>query len=164
MLYWYCFVWHWLCYHNSIFIWSFLKGWVLMYASLVHLGFLMVVWIQTTIHEYLTCMTCYVIFMPFFWFHIHVRRMKLSLASLDHSNINYLAGLIGAACGQLDTLLQNPSHCSNPTKRHIFSNSFSPVKSNRNTNLKKPVKSLPDRNLYSNGNGVHVELTMVSDE
>ncbi|CAD5192397.1 unnamed protein product [Musa acuminata subsp. malaccensis] len=73
-------------------------------------------------------------------------------------------GLIGAACGQLDTLLQNPSHCSNPTKRHIFSNSFSPVKSNRNMNLKKPVKSLPDRNLYSNGNGVHVELTMVSDE
>ncbi|CAL9075413.1 unnamed protein product [Musa textilis] len=65
-------------------------------------------------------------------------------------------GLIGAACGQLDSLLQNPSHCSNPTKRHIFSDSFSPAKSYRNTNLKKPVKSLPYRNLYSNGNGVHV--------
>ncbi|XP_073115047.1 uncharacterized protein [Elaeis guineensis] len=69
-------------------------------------------------------------------------------------------GLIAASCGQLDALLQNPSHLSKPIPGRISSNGVFLPKVYQNGHQKghthMPAKSLVNGNYYSNANGVHV--------
>ncbi|KAG1367689.1 CTP synthase [Cocos nucifera] len=69
-------------------------------------------------------------------------------------------GLIAASCGQLDALLQNPSHLRKPIPERISSNGVFLPKVYQNGHKKghahKPAKSLVNGNYYSNANGVHV--------
>ncbi|WOK95752.1 CTP synthase isoform X1 [Canna indica] len=64
-------------------------------------------------------------------------------------------GLVGAAGGKLDLLLQNPSQFSSLTKRHMSKNGRLLAKACESGNSKKPAKSLLYNNIYSNGNGVY---------
>ncbi|CAL9123940.1 unnamed protein product [Musa textilis] len=85
------------------------------------------------------------------------------------------SGLVGAACGQLELLLQNPSqwhlnketynkqwlltHAVPPEREFeglTTSNGFSPTQSHQNRNSKKPATRLSYRNIRSSGNGMHV--------
>ncbi|XP_038987139.1 CTP synthase-like isoform X4 [Phoenix dactylifera] len=64
------------------------------------------------------------------------------------------SGLIAASCGQLDALLQNPSHLNKPIKAKISSNGVFSPKVYQNGHQKghthKPANNLVNGNYYSN--------------
>ncbi|CAL9765315.1 unnamed protein product [Musa acuminata subsp. burmannicoides] len=66
------------------------------------------------------------------------------------------SGLVGAACGQLELLLQNPSHCSTLTRRLTTSNGFSPTQSHQNGNSKDLQQAMASHPLNPTRTGMGI--------
>ncbi|XP_077226960.1 CTP synthase family protein [Tasmannia lanceolata] len=65
-------------------------------------------------------------------------------------------GLIAAACGQLEAVMQHSGHVSMVAMKNCMSNGTLPAKAYRNGSANKAANGSLNGSLYCNGNGVHV--------
>lgn len=74
---------------------------------------------------------------------------------LYHNQIDVYAGLIAAASGQLDRVLQDRCTGHAVSEKHVLSNgSYTPA-IHQNGHPKKLSNGLSNGTYYTNGNGVH---------